>query len=399
MSEILFLAHRIPYPPDKGDKIRSYHLLRALLQQHTVHLGAFVDDPADWEHEEVLRKLCGEVCLRPIRRPLAKLRSAGALLCNRPMTLLYYWDSAMWRWTQKLAMSRELLGVFAYSSSMGQYAEALPISDGGRRVIDFCDVDSDKWRQYSESCGFPLKQLFAREARRLSDYEGRCLGSFDATLVISQTEAQILRECRGDTDARIRVVPNGVNTEYFNPSIDFPSPFASKCRAIVFTGAMDYQANIDGVRWFVETIFPEIRAQIPDVSFWIVGSNPTPQVTALESNEGVVVTGRVSDVRPYLRHATVVVAPLRIARGVQNKVLEAIAMERPVVATPNAVQGIPEAEKAGISLATGAEEFSTKVIRFLRMSDDSPTGREFALARYSWEGHMTQVLELFRKAA
>jgi sugar transferase (PEP-CTERM/EpsH1 system associated) len=266
---------------------------------------------------------------------------------------------------------------------MGQYAEGLQIAQGGARVIDFCDVDSDKWQQYAGASGSLIGRVFAREAENLRDYEQRYLRNFDATLVISSTEASILSEGAGDAASKIKVVPNGVNTRYFDPELRFPSPFASGRPAMVFTGAMDYNANVDGVCWFVEAVLPQIRRQVR-------------ASRALESNSGVVVTGRVPDVRPFLTHAAVVVAPLRIARGVQNKVLEGLAMSRPIVATPNALQGIPNADRAGVRVAANDDEFSTEVTRIIRSPREQPQGREFVRAEYCWDRHMSPVRELFR---
>jgi sugar transferase (PEP-CTERM/EpsH1 system associated) len=399
MSEILFLSHRIPYPPDKGDKIRSYHLLKALAERHTVHLGTFIDDPADWAHVEAVQRLCGgETCIRPLNPRTARLRSARGLLAGKPLTLAYYCDRELHRWVGRLAERRSLVGVFAFSSSMGQYAEQVPLPKGAPRVLDFCDVDSDKWRQYAAGHGLPLNLVYGREARTLESLESRYVESFNATLVISDAEADILRRVTGQGSGRIRVVPNGVDTDYFDPTQEFVNPFEPAARPIVFTGAMDYQANVDGVRWFADRIFPAIHSHQPTALFAIVGSNPTAEVTALGRRPGVLVTGRVPDVRPYLAHAAVVVAPLRIARGVQNKVLEALAMARPVVATPNAVQGIPRAEDAGIRVVADAASVAAEICKSLSRPDVTDVGRSFVLQRYDWRRHLETVCGLFDSA-
>lgn len=396
MSEILFLSHRIPYPPDKGDKIRSFHFLKALAERHTVHLGTFVDDPADWTHAAAVRQLCrGEVCMRPLEPRKARLRSARGFLSGAPLTEAYYADSVLRRWISGLAARRPLAGVFAFSSSMCQYAVPVPLSPGAVRVADFCDVDSDKWRQYGQDHGYPLRLMYMREARTLAAAEASYVRQFDATLVISAVEADILGRIVGSGTNRVRVVPNGVDTDYFDPARAYPRPFDAGLKPIVFTGAMDYHANIDGVKWFVQEVLPAIRQEHPDSVFYIVGSNPSPLVRRVGARTGVVVTGRVPDVRPYLAHAAAVVAPLRIARGVQNKVLEAMAMARPLVATENALQGIPSAAEAGVAVANSSDAFAAAVTS--RMSSDESTiqGREFVAKRYSWAAHLAVVKELF----
>ena len=396
MSELLFLSHRIPYPPDKGDKIRSFHVLRELAKRHTVHVGTFIDDPADWQHVEALRRLCGgETCVRPLEPRRARLRSLRGLLGDEPLSVAYYRDAQLARWVKDVGIRRPLGGVFAFSSSMCQYASIVPLAGRAPRVVDFCDVDSDKWRQYAASHRFPLNVVYRREAALLARLEGRCAGQFDASLVISEAEASLLRALAGRARDRVRVVPNGVDTQFFDPATSYPNPFETSVLPIVFTGAMDYQANVDGVRWFASEVLPGVRQREPRARFVIVGSNPASAVTALAKPQETVVTGRVPDVRPYLAHAAVVVAPLRIARGVQNKVLEAMAMARPVVATENALQGIPEASQAGICVASDPGRMADAVCSVLAGAAAEPRGRECVRQHYSWNDHLETVGLLF----
>lgn len=396
MSDLLFLAHRIPYPPDKGDKIRSYHFLKALAADNTVHLGTFVDDPADWRHVETTQRLCkGETCIRPLNTVLARIRSATGLLRDEPLTLAYYRDSALRRWVQELGTRRQLAGVFAFSACMAPYAAQAALGPGAPRVLDLCDVDSDKWRQYAASHGQPMKAVYTREARTLSSAEADYVRAFDATLVIAETEARLLRERIGDAADRVQVVGNGVDTEYFDPARVYERPFPIDSRAIVFTGAMDYYANVDGVQWFAHEVFPAIRSSDSKAIFVIVGSNPTPAVRDLEDMKGVIVTGRVPDVRPYLAHACVVVAPLWIARGIQNKVLEALAMDRPVVATANALQGIPAVDEAGVARVSDHSEMAGAVLSLMAPSALKSKGRAFVRTNFSWTSRQEDLVRQF----
>ena len=397
MTEILFLAHRIPYPPTKGDKIRSWNLLSGLARRCTVHLGAFVDDPADWEHADALRAVCGETCLRPITRRVALLRSLTGLATGRPLTTGFYRDRGMRAWVRALASRRPLDAVLVYSSSMAQYAMGSALAVRGPRVIDFCDVDSDKWRQFAESHAPPARWIYAREARRLALCERKAALAFDASLVSAEPEAVLLRRVAPDAAGRIRVLANGVDAGHFDPAGAWPDPYPAGSRPVVFTGAMDYYANVDAVRWFAESAFPAVRAAVPDALFAIVGANPAAPVRALARPGAILVTGRVEDVRPYLAHAAAVIAPLRIARGVQNKVLEAMAMARPLVATGNAVQGIPDAAQAGVIVRDSGSEIAAAVIEVLtRGPRIAMDGRRFVLDRHTWPTQVGIVSELLR---
>lgn len=397
MSEILFLAHRIPYPPNKGDKIRSWHLLKGLAGQFTVHLGTFVDDPEDWQHVPAVTEVCGEVCVRPLNPKMARLRSARGLLQGRPLTLPYYQDPQLASWVRDLAARRRLSGVFVFSSSMAQYAEAVDLGERGRRVVDLCDVDSDKWRQYASSHGWPASRIYAREARLLESLERVYAGSFDSTLVIAESEAELLRRIAPASASRVRVVSNGVDTDYFDPGVDLPDPYGRDELPIVFTGAMDYHANVEGVTWFVAEVLPRVRATLPAARFYIVGSNPVAEVRALAADSCVTVTGRVPDVRPYLKYAAVAVAPLRIARGLQNKVLEALAMQKKVVTTTAVAQGLSGPMRAVLQVTDDAAEMADRLIALLdpvRAAWDAPEARRTVEANYSWQTTVATITGL-----
>ncbi|MCW5626672.1 MAG: TIGR03087 family PEP-CTERM/XrtA system glycosyltransferase [Burkholderiales bacterium] len=389
MTELLFLSHRIPYPPNKGDKIRSYHLLKHLARHHTVHLGTFVDDDDDWRHRETVERLCGECCLRPLARRSATLRSLGGLLTGQALSLPFYADAELHRWVRQLAESRPLAGVVVYSSAMAQYAEGLST----RRVADFVDVDSDKWRQYADKTSGPKRWIYRREANRLARWEARIAADFDATFLVSAAEATLMRRIAPAAAKRIHHFDNGVDAEYFSPERDYENPFPPGEMSIVFTGAMDYWPNVDAVTWMVNEVLPGIRARHPEAVFTIVGSRPTDAVRALATQAGVRVTGSVPDVRPFLAHADVAVAPLRIARGVQNKVLEAMAMARSVVVTPQALEGIDATAPHEVRVAASASAFGVAVTDLL----DTPApalgiaARRRIVDRYHWDACLAPV--------
>jgi sugar transferase (PEP-CTERM/EpsH1 system associated) len=360
-----------------------------------VHLGTFVDDQDDWQHVGTLREVCGEVCVRPLVPRMARLRSLAGLARGRALTIDYYRDAQLSAWVRDLAQERPLAGVFVYSSSMAQYAAQLTLPAGVPRILDLCDVDSDKWRQYAKGRSGPLRWLYAREGRLLEVAERRYAGQFDWTLVIADVEAELMRSIAPESGDRIRVLPNGVDTEYFDPARDWPCPFPAGSWPVVFTGAMDYHPNVDGVKWCAAEVLPRVRAQVPEASFWIVGSNPADEVRALERSGEVTVTGRVPDVRPYLAHAAVVVAPLRIARGVQNKVLEAMAMARPVVSTPQAAQGLG-ASTAALTIGADAQAFADGVVKILTGPAQRAVteARRMTMDHFCWDTNVRMLADL-----
>lgn len=383
---LLFLSHRIPYPPDKGDKIRSWHLLRHLAGQWNVHLGAFVDDPDDWQHAPVLENLCTEVNLRSLQPAKRKLRSLTGMFTGEALSLPYYRDAALSAWVDA-KLNSGMDAIVVYSSAMAQYVMS---ADKTRRVMDFVDIDSDKWLQYAETKTWPMSWLYRREGRQLLKWERQVAASFDAGLFVSATEAADFRRLAPEHAGKIAYFNNGVDADYFSPDSAYSNPYQTGARAIVFTGAMDYWPNVDAVSWFVSEVLPQIRRKHPDVTFYIVGSRPSPEVRALEG-DGVVVTGRVEDVRPYLAHAEAVVAPLRIARGIQNKVLEAMAMAKTVVSSPQALEGISATLNEEILGADGPANFVNALALILQGFDCGKAARKRVVADYSWPSSLARV--------
>ena len=391
MEGLLFLVHRIPFPPNKGDKIRSFHLLRHLSKRYAIHLGAFIDDSADWQYEDALKPYCASIKLLPLHPRRAKLTSLVGLLTGEALTLPYYRNRELKQWATELAESGKVTRGIAYSSAMAQF---MP-SNLSARVIDMVDVDSDKWTQYAATQRWPLSWVYAREGRKLAAWEARVAQDFDATVLVSHDEAALLQRHAPQARHKIGAYENGVDADYFSPARDYPNPYPSDVQSVVFTGAMDYWPNIDAVSWFAERIFPAVRDAVPDAQFTIVGSRPSEAVGALARQPGVVLTGTVPDVRPYLAHAACAVAPLRIARGVQNKVLEAMAMARSIVATAQAAEGIRAEPGRDFILAHGEAEFAKAVVTQLQMRSANPQARECILANYDWDRNLTVIDALF----
>lgn len=392
MEDLLLLIHRIPYPPNKGDKIRSYHLLKHLARDYRVHLATFVDDADDWQHVPTVEKMCASSHFASLNPTLARVRSLGALVKNRSLSLDYYRDQGLERWVDQTVAAHRIDRVLVFSSAMAQYADKYP---NARRVVDFCDVDSDKWRQYADKKAWPMSWLYRHEARQLLSYERRVARDYDASLFVSAPEADLFRQLAPESDARIGFFSNGVDTDYFSPEAAGPSPFKDGEQAIVFTGAMDYWPNVDAVQWFAQDVMPLLRARFPELRFYIVGARPAPAVLELGKQPNIVVTGTVPDVRPYIRHARAAVAPLRIARGIQNKVLEAMAMATPVVVSPQALEGIEAEPGRELVLAQDAAGFVEAVAALLGRGDNDMglAARARVERKYSWPSNLACIGE------
>ncbi|HVJ02971.1 MAG TPA: TIGR03087 family PEP-CTERM/XrtA system glycosyltransferase, partial [Sphingomonas sp.] len=323
MGDILFLAHRVPYPPDRGDKIRGFHILKRLAQRQRVHLVAFADDPRDLKEKKGLARYLGNRSI--VWRSKSQLKAGlEAIFSRRPLSLTAFDNATVRRSVENLLARHRIDTIYVYSSQMAQY---LPHRPSQRVIMDFVDMDSAKFAAYGRQSRGPMGWMLRREARLLLQHEKAVAARADASLFVSEAEAQLFRD-HSNAD-RVHAIENGIDTDFFDPAAGF-KPVDAIGALIVFTGQMDYRPNIEGVTWFAEAILPRIRSAHPDARFMIVGRNPTDAVKALTAHPGVMVVGEVADVRGWLAAAAVVVAPLRLARGVQNKVLEGMAMARPV---------------------------------------------------------------------
>lgn len=397
MEPLLFLVHRIPFPPNKGDKIRSFHLLRFLAARYKVHLGTFVDDARDLAYVTRLQEYCAStriVAIRPLR---ARIRSLTGILTGEPLTLAYYRNASLGQWVQEVVRERAIRRAVVFSSSMAQYVTGMTSL---RVVVDFVDVDSAKWKQYAHSRRWPLSLIYRREARRLLAFERAVAASAHASVFVTREEADLFRTLAPECAARVHHAQMGVDTKFFAPTHDLPSPYGPDEDAIVFTGAMDYWPNVDAVSWFVQDVLPAIASARPRARFYIVGMRPAAAVLALAREGRVVVTGLVPDVRPYLAHARVVVAPLRVARGIQSKVLEAMAMARPVVVSTSATVGLSGVPGVHFEAAADAEDFARKTIALMDLQHPNALGaaaRARVIAEYDWNTNLAPFATLLEE--
>ena len=388
MANVLFLTHRLPYPPNKGDKVRTYHLLRYLAARHRVFLGTFVDDPADRAFVETVRGYCAELHVATLNPRLAKIASVTGIVSGEALTVPYYRNAGLRSWIRSVCAANSIDAAMIFSSAMAQYADDVPDMP---KLLVFDDVDSAKWTQYADHHRWPMSWVYRREGIRLFEFERRVAAASTCTFFVTDKEAEfflkIAPECRG----HVGVVCNGVDAEYFSPQHASASPFSLDEIPLVFTGAMDYWPNADAVIWFAAEVLPRLLERWPNLRFHVVGRSPTAEVQALVS-ETIRVTGTVPDVRPYLRQAALVVAPLRLARGIQNKILEAMAMERAVVAAASCAGALDAEAGRDLVAAETADDYFREVAGLLEDRDRATaigiSARARVLARYSWDAHL-----------
>jgi sugar transferase (PEP-CTERM/EpsH1 system associated) len=392
---LLFLCHRIPFPPNKGDKIRSFNILKKLSETYDIHLGCFIDDPFDKQYVGKLNEYCASVFTLNQNKIIAKIKGTKAFLTGKPISLPYYFDQKMQQWTERTIAQKSIVKTFVYSSSMAQYIEdsAGNSFEQLERVIDFVDVDSDKWRQYAEKKSGLAKWVFNREYRLLAKYEDLICQQFDHSIFVSPDEAKLFRDKQPNQNKeKVHGMLNGVDVDFFNPDATFSEetlipdvPFIS------FTGAMDYWANIDAVIWFVENVWPLILKAQPNAIFCIVGGNPSDEVIKLAKIPSIVVTGRVHDVRPFIAQAKCVVAPLQIARGIQNKVLEAMSLNKAVVVTSMAMEGINAVSSDHVKIVDDAQLFANECLQFLVGENIDNNNRNWIINSFTWEATLNPL--------
>jgi polysaccharide biosynthesis protein PslH len=359
---ILFIAHRIPYPPNKGEKIRALWELRELCREHVVDLFCFCDDAEDRKFISKLKDDCDRLYVENLSFLGSRARALWALLTGRPFSVGFFHSPTMAKQIDSALGTNIYDRVFVYSSSMAQYAER---ETGVPRVLDLVDVDSDKWLQYAERSRWPWSGLWRKEAQRLSVYEEQLVRHYPLTLVCTEAEAELLRS-RAPV-GRIEVLQNFLDAAYYDPTrFVAPGHIRELQPYLVFSGSMDYRPNVDAALFFCREVFPLIRQAMPELRVVIAGRNPHPSVAALGSDPAIRVTGTVADMRPYIWGASAAVVPMRIARGVQNKILEALASGTPVVSTSAAAMALPTAVRSLLRVADSPQAIAGTVLDLVK---------------------------------
>jgi sugar transferase (PEP-CTERM/EpsH1 system associated) len=389
---ILFLTHRLPYAPNRGDRARAYHLLRAMSGWADVHLVSLVHSRDEAAQQHLLSEAVRTLHVAPVTPIRNLIRAAARLPTAMPTTYSLLYAPAVGRLVAEVAARRNIDLVFCYCTGMG-WALELPHLRDRPVVLDMVDVDSAKWADLASRSRPPRSWIFAREARRLRPIERHLALSSRLTLVVTEQEAVTLRGFA--PDARIQVLGNGVDLERLRPRGDTLRDPA----AIVFCGVMNYAPNVEGVRWFAREVLPLVREAHPGVTFTIVGSDPVEEVRRLVGLPGVEVTGAVPDVRPFLWRASVSVAPLFTARGVQNKVLEAVAAGVPAVVTPRVAAGLPGSLAGSYRVAQDPAGFAEAVTGLLNRAPGETIVTETTLSELSWDRRLAPLQSWLKGAS
>ncbi|MFN0123381.1 MAG: TIGR03087 family PEP-CTERM/XrtA system glycosyltransferase [Blastocatellia bacterium] len=412
--KILFLSHRTPYPPNKGTQVRPHALIKALTARgHDVHLVAFAEGEKELGAQKNLEDMCASATLIPFHRRWAQLKAMATILTPRALSLGHFSSRALRKAVDRIVRDKGIEAAVVWSSSMAQF---VPDQLASRTVIDMGDVDSEKWRDYAPKKTWPMSLVYRTEYKRLRQYEYDIIHKFAHTVLITQREIALLDKLDEFTrHSRLHAITNGVDIERFHPDT-FPAfapealpagekQFLSDPQAIrvVFTGAMDYFPNVEAACYFAQEVFPHIRARQPRAEFLIVGSDPAPDVVRLGKLPNVRVTGWVNDVRPYLAAATVCVTPLAIARGVQNKALEAMAMARPLVATPEVAAGVQAIAGEHLLVARDTREYIDMVMQVINDNELrarlGTEARQFVEENCQWKPLMDRLATLIEESA
>jgi sugar transferase (PEP-CTERM/EpsH1 system associated) len=390
---VLVLTHRLPYAPNRGDRIRAYYLLKTLAGLAQIDLVSLVHDANEAGHAAALASQVDSLIVAPVPRGKNLMRCVPALASSTPLTHVLLSAPTMKPALRHLVATRRPDVVFAYGSGMAQYLFEPELRDVPA-IVDMVDVDSAKWAELARSSAAPRSWIFLRESRTLSRFEAMAARHALATLTVNEREHRALETFAPGT--RILTVPNGIDYGYFRPHTP---PAADP--TVVFCGVMNYAPNERGAIWMGEHVWPHVRAAEPRARLMLVGSNPTTAVRRLhDPSIGIIVTGYVPDVRPYLWNAAVAAAPIWIARGLQNKVLEALAAGLPCVVTPPVAEGLPPEALPGIRIAADASAFSSDVIDLLKTSADERRAMAAlaSIASLDWSSQLAPIVDLLHNA-
>ncbi len=388
---VLFVVHRVPYPPDRGDRIRSYHVLKFLASRANVWLGCLADEPLHPDCETELNSHCQDVQIEHLN-PSRYIHGAWSLATGRTATEGMFYSprlmAGMANWCREVNFDAAI----GFCSSVAPYLK-IPQLKNVPKLIDLVDVDSEKFADYSINSSGIKSFLYHLEAKRLRSLEKSLGEQCQGVTLVTEPEAEIYRAFA--PDAQVRAATNGIDLEFFDvQNSDVQDTEPSTC---LFVGALDYPPNVDGIKWFCSQVWPTVKKEHSASQLLIVGRNPTSEVQALNQLSGVDVFANVPDVRPYYHRASVSIAPLHLARGLQNKVLEALAMKTAVLSTPDAVEGIG-LQNEQVMIASDPDDWSNALVKFFRDHEHrnsiAEAGYQFVRDRHCWSSCLEPVAEL-----
>ena len=393
---LLLLTHRVPFPPDRGDRIRALNLLRYLHTLGSVSLGSVSEEEVSDAALRQLSRYCKRVAIGTTTRTARVVRDVLALAAGRPATEGHFWSPSLAKTVASWSARERFDAVICFCSSMYQYYAKLKSLHASPLIMDFVDVDSQKWADCAAVGTWSKRWLLSLEAERVRRLEDDICRVADEVVVISDEERRLLNR---ENSKPALVAPNGVDADYFSPSEEEkPHPFTC-----CFVGVLNYAPNVDGLTWFVNNVWGSVLKSVPQARLMIVGKSPNAAVHHLaQMNRNVEIHANVSDVRPYMARSMVSIAPLRVARGIQNKVLEAMSMSKPVVASPAAITGIDATEGTEYVQANTPEEWKYKLVELFHDAEQANeigrTARLFVLKQHGWASCLSSIGEAIQRA-
>ncbi len=388
---LLYVVHRVPFPPNRGDRIRSYNALKFLASRTNVWLACLADEPLDSGCLEELNMLCRNVCIEHLN-PTRYIRGICSLAMGNSATEGMFYssrlNSTIADWCQRVQFD----GVVGFCSSVAPYLKQSHLN-GIPKIVDLVDVDSQKFSEYAMNAKGLKKFLYRLESKRLRSLEITIGSECEGVTLVTEPEADIYRAMA--PDAHVRAATNGIDLEYFDVHASTQS--VKQNATCLFVGALDYLPNVNGIDWFCSNVWPSVKAKCPESKLLIVGRNPVEKVKKLADLPGVEVFGSVPDVRPYYQQASVAIAPLQIARGLQNKVLEAMAMKTAILSTPHAVEGI-EINGSQVTVASGEDKWIESLLGLFndqkKRDEIADAGYKFVRDHHCWEKCLQPVADL-----
>ena len=405
MLKVCVVAQRIPFPPNKGEKLRTYHQIEYLVKLgYNVEVLSLIETNSDQRYADELASSLG-VSVRTFQLSNKLLRYGWAFLKRLPISVGAFRNKSL-----QEAVDKRLAGgcdvLLLTASSLSYYALSSSYFGASKCtcLMDFMDVDSDKWRQYAETASFPMNWVYARESAGIRALEAKTNQSFATCFLIAEEESKLFHK-KVDSTQEVKVLGNGLDFDAFYPATDKQQAQQDN-PTFLFTGVMDYKPNVDAVLWFVKECWPSIRQRYSAAEFIIAGMSPTDDIKALDGTMGVKVTGFVEDILPYFHKADVFVAPFRLARGVQNKVLQAAACALPIVTTSMGAEGIHFAGQETMWIEDEASKFTEACVNaFVESNGDSEiqNSKKADLAyraikaEYSWEQKLVPLRDVLSK--
>lgn len=376
--QILCLTSRLPYPPTRGDRLRAYNFIKHLSAEHTLHLVSFIAQDAETQYLDPLKEFCRQIQVVRMSKTQSALAVARNIWRPEPLQTLYYRSKEMRRRVNQMLSANQFDAVYVHLFRMAPYVAGY---SNLYRILDLTDVISSEVKRSMPYRNFLSRTIYGLEQPRIARVERQLVNTFDEAWLISRHDHQLLaNEC---PSANILVIPNGVDVGRFYPTDQPPRP-----NSLIFVGHLGVFHNIDAVSFLVQAVLPLVRQRVSDCSVNIVGAEPVAQVQSLAQNPAVTVTGFVDDLNAYLNKATVFVAPLRFAAGVQNKVLEAMAAGRPVVTTSVVNKGLGASPGLELFVADTAPEMADCIVSLLNDADLASAigraGRKFVQQHFGW---------------